>query len=148
MPSEEAPKAPPKEAPSHEAPPGELREWLEAREAEHQAADAAFAEALKHVRTFAPSRLPAAQWGEVRRLARLHRGRDELVAALNENLIPPEDSKARGSIRQLRKCWGKRLRGEKAGETLVAAVKASDHPATMLELLAVHVVRAQRKEES
>ncbi|MGI5864016.1 MAG: hypothetical protein ACOX6T_18445 [Myxococcales bacterium] len=136
-------------------PEGELREWLRTQERRHLAVDEAWNEGMAWVEDFKKARrkLPPSQWGVVRGLARRARatGSERLVEELEKLVLAPAEPNGHRSMRQLGDRWGQDVwidkKKTKLGEHLVDLVRKAKHPATSLEILAIHIVRAQRSQE-
>lgn len=134
------------------APPPDdaLAGWVLAQNKARAQQDRAWAKAhglLAELRGRTKWWLPASQWGEVRRLARVHREASaaDLATAL-ARLATPESG-----VRTQRSRWGAESGGKKLGPWLVDAVRALDletpGPSLTLELVATHAVRQQRREQ-
>jgi hypothetical protein len=99
-------------------------------------------------------KLPPSQWGEVRGIARAFRGKPKqaLLEKLRAHVVAPESRDGHRSVRHLERLWGHKDRkgwGKSLGERLcdlVKDAKARD-AAAALELLAIHIVRAERAQE-
>jgi hypothetical protein len=135
-------------------PAGELGEWLTLREAERAGLDDSWDRAMDMVEKLARVSIPAAQWGEVRALAARRRQAtaSELADELKAFLVEPPGRDDRRSVRHGERRWGRRMRVDgkswKAGEWLAEQIRGTNHPAQVLELLAIHVVREQRAREA
>lgn len=137
------------DAPTVAAPAGPLMRWITAQADARAARDAAWGRAktlLDELSKRGGWRLPASQWGEVRRFARVHRDLDAgaLGAALATFL-----GGERG-VRAMSERWGAEHRGVTLKRWLVESVSATPlaapGPSLALELVAVHAVRQEKRE--
>lgn len=151
-------------------PTGALLAWAEARASESLERDRAHDLAESWLRL--PSledaaKLPPAQWGQVRAIARLHRGAaSTLLKQLHaftgvgvaqtgqrDERPYPRTSGVEGggrSTRHLKSRWGRERDGATLGERLTAVVAAAPvgvDAALALEIFAARVVRKRRREE-
>jgi CRISPR-associated protein Csx10 len=132
------------EAAKPAAPTGALFKWVEERERRRAARDEAWEVAMEWVAKLAKpswSRLPAAQWGEIRVRARRH-------AHEPARLVAEIESYTGDSLRKLEKRWGAQHEGQTLGKQLVELLRdllRHDDRKTLvgpaLELLAVHLSR-------
>lgn len=137
--------------------PGELGAWVAGREKERTATDAVWSTAMEWVKKLASVPMPAAQWGEVRALARRRHATSPkaLAEELRQFLVEPPGRDDRRSVRHGDKRWGRRVRIDgasvKVGEWLVGELASLDgsqlSAARLLELVASHAVRARRGKE-
>lgn len=132
------------------APDDPLLRWIERQHGERLARDDAWsrAHALLGELWLRPRwTLPASQWGEVRRLARVNRGLDAQRLGATLDAFVRATGPQRG-VRALHDRWGVKHQGESLAQWVVKAVSAIDAappvPGITLEFLGVHAVRQQR----
>lgn len=136
--------------PEARAPDGSLAAWLTQQDRDRKARNTAWERVnamLVELDARPRWRLPSSQWGEVRRFARQHRDEDAVTLSKSLDRFLRATDAARG-VRALK--WAAKDRGEELQRWLVSAIEAlhSDlDAATVLELLATHAVRQQRRQE-
>lgn len=137
--------------PDPSMPSDDVGRWLQARVSDAERAERAWALGKSWVPKFERARLPASQWGEVRRIARAlrHQSRDALLRGLREFFHQ--------GTRKLRDRWGAPAPGAgglTVGELLAELAETTEGPAgatndgpttaMAIEVLASHVVRRKR----
>lgn len=137
----------------------ELLQWLERQEVAFVATAGAWDRAMEIAQEYAASRarLPRAQWGELRRFARVHArlSSEQFVEKLKAWVIEDDDatSKVGRSTRKGERRWGQRVqiggRVQGLGRWLVEVIdrtRKTEQPprlASVLELVAIHAPRRQ-----
>lgn len=140
------------DATPNDAPPpvDPLISWVAEQHSERAARDGAWAQMQSMLGTLSTRprwSLPASQWGEVRRLARLNRGLDAAALADKLDAFVIATGPQRG-VRALHARWGATHQGATLAQWLVQQVRsvrgASPVPGITLEMLSIFAVRQQR----
>ncbi len=132
------------------APADPLIGWIDRQHGERLARDQAWTNAMKLLRALGERprwTLPASQWGEVRRLARVNRALGAIALGDALDGFVRATGPQRG-VRALRDRWGVKQGGQTLAQWIVHEVKdikaPEPVPGMTLEILSSHAVRQQR----